>query len=585
MGVAVSSPEEEKSKQTAVTKMETERLVDMNKGLVILLKLKCKMGRGRPMNRSTWDTFLKAVSTHGHKTALVFLGTGYTYSELLGLSERLAGALHGLGVRKGDRVIIYLPHCPQWVIAWLALQRLGAVAVPVTHFYGEHDLRYIAQDSGSRIAFASEGNIHNIRGLLGEGILEKLIFVNTADHCPWWKKYTDESVRKARVVEVPPEVLLFDRLLEEGGEAPQGEVGEDDVMEILYTSGTTGLPKGVPFTHKVFVACSIAERNIVAKVVPQGKAVILQGSPLYHILGQKQGLAGLFFGDTIVLLPRMDVEEVLRHIERYRVTNLFGTPTFYRMILEHPAVRDYDLGSLRWCFSGGDYLPPVLIKRWMERTKTYIYQGLGATETCGAITMTPGDEEIPEGSLGRVLPEWEVKLVDPDTGEELPVPGQGELLVTSQYMIEGYWRKPEETERSFIRRDGKVWYRTGDIVRIDEDGWVYFLDRSGDIIKHKGYRVVPSKVERVLNEHPAVASACVVGIPDQEVGEKIKALVVLNKGAEATPEELIQWAKERLSPYEVPHWIEFRESLPTSPSGKILRRVVRTEERKKLGLA
>lgn len=535
------------------------------------------------MVRDCWKTFRETALENTHKTALIYLGTAYTYGEILRLSEGLAAGLFQLGVAKGDRAIIYLPHCPQWVIAWLALQRLRAVAVPVTHFYGERDLRYIAQDSGAQIAFCSESNFQNIVGLLREGILKRLIFVNTSDHCPWWKRLVDDYVKRAVETVGPPEGILFDELLTKEGETPEVNGDENEVMEILYTSGTTGLPKGVPFTHRVFVACSMAERRIVSTVVPYGKAVILQGSPLYHILGQKQGLSSLFFGDTIVLLPRMDIEEVLRSIERYRITSLFGTPTFYRMILEHPAVSCYDMSSLRWCFSGGDYLPPILIERWRERTGAYIYQGLGATETCGAITMTPGDEEIPEGSLGKILPEWEAKLIDPDTGDEVPVPGQGELMVSSPYMIDGYWNKPEETEKSFVKREGKVWYRTGDIVRIDEKGWFFFLDRSGDIIKHKGYRVVPSKVERVFNEHPAVASACVIGIPDAEVGEKIKALVVLHKGSEVSSEELIEWAKKRLSPYEVPHWVEFRESLPTSPSGKILRRVVRAEERKKLG--
>ncbi len=533
-------------------------------------------------HHTVWSVFQAVAEEHAHRTALIYLGTEYSYGELCGLAERVAGGLYRLGVRKGERVMVYLPHCPQWVISWFAIQRLGAVAVPVTHFYGTEDLSYIREDSGSKVIFCCEANFPNVEPLLAKGDFEKVVFANTADHVPWWKELFFESVSKAKATQRPEGTIGFDELVVQGGEVPKVELEEGDLAEILYTSGTTGLPKGVPFSHRVFVWSTRVERDMVAKVVPRGKAVILQGSPLYHILGQAQGLAGLLAGDALVLLPRMDIEDVLAHIDRYRVTNVFGTPTFYRMMLEHPKVDKYDLSSLKWCYSGGDYLPPALIERWKAKTGKYIYQGLGATEACGGITMTPGDEEIPEGSLGRVLPSWQVKLVDPDTMEEVTLPGQGELLISSDHMIEGYWNKPDETSKSFVQLGGRLWYRTGDIVRIDDKGWVFFVDRSGDIIKHKGYRVVPSKVERVLTEHPAVAAACVIGIPDPEVGEKIKALVIRKTdGPEVNPEGLIEWCKQKLAPYEVPHWVEFRETLPVSPSGKILRRRVRMEEREK----
>lgn len=535
------------------------------------------------MQETVWKQFEETAKRWSYKTAVLYHGVEFSYGELHNLCERLAGALHKSGVRKGDRVMIYLPHCPQWVIAWFSLQRIGAVPVPITHFYGSHDLEYIAKDSGTDFVFCCEANYQNVEPLHSSGTLKNVIFTNTSEELPSWKELVSQTVSKAKNAPYPTGTILFDRMLVEGGEAPEPGTGSEDLAEILYTSGTTGLPKGVPFTNDVFLWCTNEERTIVAKVVPRGKAVILQGSPLYHILGQAQGLAGLLSGDTIVLLPRMDIEEVLASIERYRITNMFGTPTFYRMILEHPKVDDYDLSSLLWCYSGGDYLPPAFIDRWKVRTGKYIYQGLGATEACGGITMTPGDEEIPEGSLGRVLSTWQAKLVDSDTMEESAIPGQGELLISSEHMIKGYWNKPEDTAKSFVSVEGRLWYRTGDIVRIDEKGWVFFVDRSGDIIKHKGYRVVPSKVEKILTEHPSIAAACVVGIPDSEVGEKIKALVIQKAGARRPEEaELIDWCRKRLAPYEVPHWVEFRESLPTSPSGKILRRKVRAEEREKL---
>lgn len=534
------------------------------------------------MERNVWMAFERVAKEKPYKNSVIYQGTELTYGELLFFAERLGSALYKRGLRKGDRAIIYLPHCPQWLISWFGLQRIGACPVPITHFYGTQDIEYIAKDSGAKFIFMCETNFTNVEPLLSKGMFTHAIFTNTSEMLPKWKELTVPDVSKARSQPYPRDLLRLDVLLTEEESAPPSDAEWKDLAQILYTSGTTGLPKGVPLTHEVYLWSTMEERKTVATVVPHGEAVILQGSPLYHILGQAQGLSGLLFGDTIVLLPRMDIEEVLSSIERYRITNLFGTPTFYRMMLEHPKIDKFDLRSLRWCYSGGDYLPPSLNERWQKRTGKYIYQGLGATEACGGITMTPGDVDIPEGSLGRVLSIWKAKLFDSDTMEEIPIPGQGELYISSDHMITGYWNKPEDTEKSFIKLQGRLWYKTGDIVRIDENGWVYFVDRSGDIIKHKGYRVVPSKVEKVLSEHPSIYAACVIGIPDPEVGEKIKALVVKRQDSPYVDEkELLDWCSKRLTPYEVPHWIEYRDSLPTSPSGKILRRKVRTEEREK----
>jgi len=253
------------------------------------------------------------------------------------------------------------------------------------------------------------------------------------------------------------------------------------------------------------------------------------------------------------------------------------------MILEHGRLDYYDLSSLKYCFCGGDVLPQEVAERWLRRFGNPLYQGYGTTETCGRVSLTPMGEKAPAGSAGRVTPLQKVKLVDPDTLEPVPPGEPGELLVSSEHMVRGYWNKPEETAACFIEREGRLWYRTRDIVRIDEEGWLFYLDRSVDTIKHKGYRVAASEVEAVLQEHPAVIAACVVGVSDERVGERIKAFVVLKeniKGVSAY--ELIRWCRERLAPYKVPQYIEFRDMLPKSKVGKVLRRELRAEERKKL---
>jgi len=240
------------------------------------------------------------------------------------------------------------------------------------------------------------------------------------------------------------------------------------------------------------------------------------------------------------------------------------------------------LSSLKYCFSGGDVLPSEVAERWIKKFGQPIYQGYGATETCGRVSLTPMGEQAPAGSAGKVTPLQKVKLVDPDTLEPVPHGEPGELMVSSEHMVRTYWNKPEETSRSYVEIEGKTYYRMGDFVKQDDKGEIYYVERSADTLKHKGYRVAVSEIEAVLQEHPAVISACVVGVPDEKVGERIKAFAVLKedvKGVSAY--ELLKWCRERLAPYKVPQYIEFRDMLPKSKVGKLLRRELRAEERKR----
>lgn len=252
------------------------------------------------------------------------------------------------------------------------------------------------------------------------------------------------------------------------------------------------------------------------------------------------------------------------------------------MLLEHERLEQYDLSSLRYCFCGGDVLPVDLGRRWRERFGIPIHQGYGATETVGGVCLSPVDREVPAQSIGVVLPFKRVRLVDAETLEPVPDGEPGELLVGSEPMVSAYWNKPEETAEAFLELDGSLWYRTGDVVRRDEAGFGYFVDRSVDTIKHKGYRVSASEIEAALQEHPTVVSACAVGVPDPKVGERIKALVVLKGDVKGIAgNDLIRWCRERLAPYKVPQYIEFRDMLPKSKVGKLLRREVRGDERKR----
>ncbi|MFZ5646988.1 MAG: class I adenylate-forming enzyme family protein [Bacillota bacterium] len=474
-------------------------------------------------------------------------------------------------------------------MTWLALQKIGAVAVPITHFYGPSDLKYIANDSGAETIFCMDTNFGYVSKVFSETSLKRVIVNTVSDLLPYWKWVL------GKVYDKIPEgkfssgehVYTFKAMLrKDAPPVPPAAVESADIAEILYTGGTTGFPKGVPISGALLLKSINEQRKASESIIPRGQDIVIQGAPLYHILGQAVGLGALLSGDTVVLLPKINLDAMFDHIERYGAKTFFGTPTLYRMILEHDRLHQYDLSSLLYNFSGGDVLPRDVAARWRNKFGKPIYQGYGATETCGGVALTPAGEPFPEGTGGKILPIKRVKVVDPDTLEDVPPGEAGELLVSSDHMVAGYWNKPEETARHFVSIEGTLWYRVGDLVRIDENGWLYFMDRSADIIKHKGYRVAASKIESALQEHPAVIASCAVGVPDEKVGERIKAFVVVKEDVKGvTAYDLMKFCRDKLAPYEVPQYIEFRDMLPKSKVGKLLRRELRADERRKVGFS
>lgn len=535
-----------------------------------------------------YHAFSETAARQGSKPALIYLGEKYSYAMLRKESQCLATSLHGLGIGTGDRVIIYIPNCPQWVVMWLALQYLGAVAVPVSPIYTAHDLGYIAGDSGAKAILCADTNFGYVKLVKESGRtqLETIMYTNVADLLPSWKKWVGFGFNRIPFgkVEGGERVHRFTRLL---GARPDSSLmagpASGEILEILYTGGTTKFPKGVPISHDVFIESFLTQLQVSEPLIPLEENIIAQGAPLFHVLGQLFGLGPICLtGATVSIMPRVNLDALLLYIQRYRIKTLFGVPMLYRMILEHDRVDFYDLSSLRYCFTGGDVLPLETLKRWREKFGIRIYQGYGATETCGGVTMVPVTGDPPEDTIGTIMATKKTMVVNPETLEELPLGEPGELLATSSPMITAYWNKEEETRECFIERDGRLWYRTGDIVRMDDRGHMFFVDRTADIIKHKGYRVSASEIEATLKDHSAVIAACVVGVADRKVGERIKAFVVLKEDAEGvTGYELIRWCKERLTSYKIPEYIEFRDMLPKSKVGKYLRRELRDQERKR----
>ncbi|HAP32326.1 MAG TPA: long-chain fatty acid--CoA ligase, partial [Firmicutes bacterium] len=450
-------------------------------------------------------------------------------------------------------------------------------------------VKYIASDSGSETIFCMDTNFGYVSRVFTETPLKRIVVCTMTDHLPLYKTIIGKMYSK-----IPggsfgggENIITYKNLLKAGKSAPllpAIKAESMDIAEMLYTGGTTGFPKGVPITHKLFLQAMDEQRRAGEALIPRGEDVVIQGAPLYHILGQALGFGALFSGDTVILLPKMNLDAIFDHIQHYKATTFFGTPTLYRMVLEHDRVDLYDLSSLKYNFSGGDVMPREVARRWYNKFGKKVYVGYGATETCGGVSLIPtGLDEFPENSAGKIISFQKVMVVDPETSEEMPPGEAGELLVSSENMVREYWNKPEETANSFVELHGRLWYRTGDMVRVDEEGWLYFADRSADIIKHKGYRVAASKVEAALQEHAAVIASCVVGVPDEKFGERIKAFVVLKEDVKGvTSYELLKWCRDHLSSYEVPQYIEFRDMLPKSKVGKLLRRELRSEERRKI---
>ncbi|MDA8408629.1 MAG: class I adenylate-forming enzyme family protein [Deltaproteobacteria bacterium] len=537
--------------------------------------------------QTIFQAFSAIAEKYPQKVAVYFLGSSYSYRDILNLSEKFASGLYEMGMRKGDRILMYLPNSVQFIVSWLGIQRLGAVPVPISPIYTAFDLKYMANDTGAKIVICSDRNYGYVKQALPETQLEHVIFTGLIELLPWWKKAFDFFADKAPKGKVEKGSLVSsmkDVIKRGANPAPKPDICDRDIAQIMYTGGTTKHPKGVPMSHGLFLISSEEQLDVRNPLFPKHEDVILAGSPLFHIAGQTCSLATIVVGGgTMIVFPKVNLDAFFDAIQKLKAKSLVGVPAFYRMILEHDRVDQYDLSSLIYCFSAADVLPHDVARRWTDKFHLPVYQGYGATETCGGVIMCPTDRESPQMSMGLRVPSKQIRITEQEGLDKVPLGDPGELLVHSELMVSAYLNKPEETETSFVTIDGKLWYRTGDIVRQDENGFVYFVDRTVDAIKHKGYRVSASEVEAVLQEHPAVIESCVVGIPDKKVGERIKAFVVLKKDVKGVAGyELTKFCRDRLPAYKIPQYIEFRDMLPKSKVGKLLRKEIRSEERKRL---
>lgn len=529
-----------------------------------------------------WKFLEESARKYPAHTALLFFGRRLSYGELWEAVLRFANALEQLGVRKGDRVALMLPNCPQFVIAFYGALRIGAVVVGLNPLYTARELELMLNDSGSSTLILLRSLFPRYREVAGSTAVRRVIVTGIEDYLPWPKSwlYPLKARREGTWVELRPDPNLywFRRLLKKYSPQP-ARVSIDpkeDVALLLYTGGTTGLPKAAMLTHFNLVANCLQVKSWMPSL--QEATEVIQGVlPFFHSYGLTTVLnLGVAIAATIVLQPRFVLEEVLRSTARYGVTLFPGVPTMYVAINTSAHVKRYNLHSIRLCISGAAPLPVEVAQAFERLTGARLVEGYGLSEASPVTHTNPLFGQRKFGSIGLPLPDVDAQIVD-ESGRPLP-PGEiGELIVYGPNVMKGYWNRPEETAQAL--RDG--WLYTGDMAKMDEEGYFYIVDRKKDLIIVGGFNVFPREVEEVLFEHPKVKEAVVAGVPDPYHGEIVKAYVVLREGERASEQELIEFCKERLAPYKVPKRVEFRSELPKSMVGKVLRRMLLEEERRR----
>jgi len=531
--------------------------------------------------------FEERARRHADRVAVNFYGGQLRYGELLDLVRRLAAALADLGVKKGDRVALYLLNTPQFIIAYMAVLELGAVVTPISPVYTSLEVKHQLADSGARVVVCQDILYDNVAGT---GIdLDAVIVTGIAEYLPWVKKALGRSLlaKVARDIEIPDVdigsregVYRFQDLVKKYPPSPPSvEIdAERDLAALPYTGGTTGPPKGAMLTHSNILA---THYHTLAfwPVMEEGKEVVIGFLPFYHIYGQIVAMMNcLFLGGTLILFTTVDLDDIIDAVNLHRATMLFGVPTFFEYLKEYPRTDRADWKRLKLITSGADTLHEATVARWEARTGSRILEGYGLTETAAVSHANPmGRGRV--GSFGVPIPNVWAAVVDPDTQEFMPVGQVGELILRGPNIMRGYWNAPEETARAFVTIDGEKWFKTGDLVRMDEDGYFHFFDRKKDLIKYKGYSVFAREVEDYLYQHPKIKAAGVIGVPDPQAGQIVKAIVVLEKEArgQMSEEEVIEYCRQGLAHYKVPRIVEFRGELPQTDVGKISRRELREE--------
>jgi len=519
----------------------------------------------------------RSADQYPDEACTIFQGARITYRKMSALTDQLAAGLQSLGVEQGDRVGVFMPNTPQFVMAYFGVLKMGGVVVATNPMYTGREIKHQANDSGMKVMIVMSNFYHRVKEVQGETGVEKLIVTNIKETLPPLKAllFTLFKERKAGFrVDLQGGDLWLQDVLE--GVSPRDfdpvEVKPEDHAIFQYTGGTTGTPKAAIASHYNLVVNTLQIKSWIPTAV-EGEEVVLMAIPLYHVYGMVCGMNfGLACGAALVMVPdARDIQDVVGNLEKYQASIFPGVPALYNAINVHPAVQagKYDLSSIKACISGSAPLMRETKETFEALTGGVVFEGYGLSEAPTATHCNPLQGENRTGSIGLPFPDVDARIIDlDDEVTEKPVGEIGELVIKAPQVFKGYHNMPTETRNAV--REG--WLYTGDIARRDEDGYFYIVDRKKAVIKPGGFQVWPREVEEILQDHPAVAEVGVAGIPDPYRGESVKAWVVLGEGKQATAEELKDWCLKSLAKYKVPTEFEFRSELPKTHVGKLLRR-------------
>ncbi len=545
-------------------------------------------------NRTLLDYIADSAKDKPDHPAILFKGLRVTYGELERLSDAFAVALAELGIQKGDRVALLLPNSPQFIIAEVGAWKAGATVFPLNPIYTESELEGPLNNCAPETIVTLTLFYNRIKSIQPNTKLKRVIASNIKDFLPPVLRLLFTLVKEKKEghrIRLQPGDLWFTDLLKttRPQRKPSVSVSPDDPAIILLSGGTTGTPKGTVGTHRSLVTSGLQLTAWVKNLKGEKEDIVMLPLPLFHVYANAGIQCEAFVnGNTLSLIPNpRDIKDVLHAIRKDRPTFFISVPTLFIALLNHPDVKagKVDFKSIKLCISGAAPLMAETKKSFEELTGGRILEGYSLTEAMMACTVNPALGEKKIGSIGIPLPDVEARIVDPDSGDKILPPGEvGEILLRAPQLMQGYWKNPQETAGVLrVHGEGDPWLHTGDLGYMDEDGYIFIVDRKKDVIKPSGFQVWPREVEEVISSHPAVLEVGVAGVPDDYQGEAVKAWVVLRSGQQVTTDEIRQYCRQKLAPYKVPKQIEFREGLPKSMVGKVLRRLLAQEEKAKRG--
>ena len=551
-----------------------------------------KIWRERYRHPTAWDQTFPPMSmgemvsasaaAHPQAAMIDFMGRKFSYGDMMGQIRRIACGLQGMGVKKGDRVGLYLPNTPHYVAAYYGALMAGAIVVNFSPLYTATELEHQVEDSGTQILFtlSAKALLPTALKVLEASSLQKLVVGSVAEMLPPVKSLLFRWFKASESAPIPddPRVLRYDRLIANRGDCAVAEIDPvNDIALLQYTGGTTGTPKGAMLTHQNLTANARQAQAIDPHQHEEDRIIAVL--PFFHVFANTCTLnRTVMNGGEMVMLPRFDAAQVLAAVQRVKATSLPGVPTMFQALLDHPAIRNIDFSCLRACISGGAPLPLELKQKFEATTGARLIEGYGLTETSPIVCSNPYEGLNKSGTVGQPVPGTRMKIVDREDPTRPPPEGEpGELLFAGPQIMKGYWNRPDADAEVFIGE----FVRTGDVGLIDDDGYVKIVDRLKDMIAVGGFKVFPSQVEQVLYHNPAVKEALVIGVPDRYRGEQPKAFVTLNEGFETDGAALKDWLNPQLGKHERVCEVEVRLNLPKTLVGKLSRKELVAEERAK----